>query len=472
MNSFTRLFLYAASAVAAVGLAASCEPENGGQEPVAGETFLLSNEQGAASQLSLDMSSAWEVVGESDWFSVQPASGEAGQVTLTVTATGVNQETAEREGTFNIDAGGALTEYYVIQDGVPGIDAVSSRTISGSAQTVALTFSTNLSGIEASSDASWLTVEGGIEYGEAAFLGDGRTASKCREAVLTLKAEANGTSPRSAVVTLSASGVTATVEIVQNGAVEVDYSRAFYRRTLIMKFTGTWCQNCPRMTEGIDNALKREPDRFVAVSLYNESGDLTLGNEADFRSMFQVSSFPDGWANYYGKLPGQTNPLTYALFDVADEAVEDLPSRTAIGGSATVEGGNINLHLDIASKQAGEYRLNVFVLEDKVMADQAGTSSGRAEHNHIARACLYGATGEAVTLEANTLWQDDRTFELPANVLDTRNVHIAVYLTYEGEYTGSVSSVLYNYNGGCGRIVDNAALIPVDGNLVEIGYEE
>ena len=148
--------------------------------------------------------------------------------------------------------------------------------------------------------------------------------------------------------------------------------------------------------------------------------------------------------------------------DLAVEAAEDLPANTMAAGSSRIEDGNIVVDLSIVSKQAGEYLVSVFVLEDGMVYEQLGGSSDYV-HNNVARAEMTPMWGEAVSLTANGLLERTFSIPVPESVLDTDNLHILVMLNREGSFTGSAQYAIY---GDYGYVMDNAVSIPVNGFAV------
>ncbi|HIZ85652.1 MAG TPA: Omp28-related outer membrane protein [Candidatus Coprenecus stercoravium] len=492
MKNIVRLIPFLALMLSA---SVACEENTPVVKPAEGTTVVLASGQDASSEINAEFEGPWKVSAEYNWFTVSPASGEAGPAVLTVTATAANTEARERTAAFKTNDGVTETTYYVVQEGAPAIEADTLKYVAAEGDTVTVSFGTNLD-VTAESDAEWLTVDDDILYGEPETLEDGRTVSKYRTASLTFVVEENEGGRRSAHITLAGGDdvkVTIRVEQVAAGEAlpepdpdpdpdpqppvsgDVDFSKDFLRRSLVMKFTGTWCPNCPAMSTAIDYALEDDPEHIVAMSLYNEQGASNGFQFPDvnyFVSLFSVPSYPDGAINYYGKIGnagGQINTAT-AIVLVAREAVSSLPSNTAIAGSASVSGGKVDVNLDIYSKDAGNYTLNVFLVENGIVAYQAGSGGGdNYEHNHVARQALTGTAGEKLSLGAESVHKFSKSFALPSSVIDEANLEIVAYLTYQGSFQTSVARVT---DVNTGLIVDNVTAIPVNGTEVPVSYEE
>ena len=147
--------------------------------------------------------------------------------------------------------------------------------------------------------------------------------------------------------------------------------------------------------------------------------------------------------------------MTTMFNGLAEEAVSDLPSNTVIGGVTRLEKDTVYADISIASKEAGLYALNAFLLEDGLVYPQTGGADDYV-HNNVIR------------MEANGTYVTQLKVPVPSSVENTDNLHVVVYTTYRGTFTGSVSNVLY---GNFGTVVDNVVNIPIN-TLVNYAYED
>ena len=250
------------------------------------------------------------------------------------------------------------------------------------------------------------------------------------------------------------------------GRLEADYGSEFLRRSVMMRFTATWCGNCPRMNVGLMDAIENDPRHILPLSVHvwQSEGGLNYDAGEDYADYFRIDGLPAGFMNNYAEIGGSypSAIVQEIINDLAVEAVEDLPANTMAAGTSRIENGNIVVDLSIASKQAGEYLVSVFVLEDGMVYGQLGGSSDYV-HNNVARAEMTPMWGEAVSLTANGLLERTFSIPVPESVLDTDNLHILVMLNREGSFTGSAQYAIY---GDYGYVMDNAVSIPVNGFAV------
>ena len=52
-----------------------------------------------------------------------------------------------------------------------------------------------------------------------------------------------------------------------------DEGKDFFRRSLVLDFTGTWCVNCPKMEAAIEETMEARPGRIIPVSVHCMSID-------------------------------------------------------------------------------------------------------------------------------------------------------------------------------------------------------
>ncbi|HIZ86681.1 MAG TPA: Omp28-related outer membrane protein [Candidatus Coprenecus pullistercoris] len=484
MKNLAKFFICLAASFGTAVLFSACEPDNGGgnDEPVQqGNTLFVPNEVNGTVTMDFESLSSWEVVNNNPWFSVSPMAGAtAGPATLTIVASSVNEELAERVGNFMINDGGAVTSYYVVQEGTSGFEVQASKTIGGHEQVLELPVTTNLEGISATSDVDWVEV-GEITYSDPTLLADGETESKLRTATISLNIQANPAEDnRNAVVTVTAGEMTQEVTLTQTEDIGVDFSKDFFRRSFVMKFTATSCGYCPTMTFAIDRAMD-QTGRIVPISIYgimSGADYFVYDYYKHYMNKFMVGGYPNAIVNNYASLGASSVQVTGSLIaQLASEAADTtvLKARTAIGGSATIEGDEIKLHLDIVSKEGGAYNLNIFVVEDGLIAKQSDYNGliddpNNCVHNHVVRSQATEVTGgDPIEIADYGITSVDRTIPLPEEYENAASLHLVVYLTYKGTFVGEVGVTYVTY---ANSIVDNVVDIPTNGATIGIEYED
>ena len=254
------------------------------------------------------------------------------------------------------------------------------------------------------------------------------------------------------------------------GELVADFTQEFYRRSLAVRFTATWCGYCPTMASSIDAAIEMVPGRLIPFTLHatDSQGGLAYSGTSNFAGLYQISGYPSGRVNGYAAVKNYQVSTGKEIFaGLATEAVSSLPSKTNIGGFVSVAGGQVDAMLSVAVKEAGTYKISAFVLEDGIQYQQDGAGSDYT-HNYVVRKEMTGIYGnEFSTSSANETKEFNFSIPVPSSVINAANLHVVVYVTYAGSYTGSVSYAEYvNY----GIVIDNVVDIKAN-DLCDFKYE-
>ena len=78
-------------------------------------------------------------------------------------------------------------------------------------------------------------------------------------------------------------------------AIEIaDEGKVFFRRSLVLDFTGTWCVNCPKMEAAIEETMEARPGRVIPVSVHCMSVDPMYVKPLsdDLSGRFGVTAYP------------------------------------------------------------------------------------------------------------------------------------------------------------------------------------
>lgn len=420
--------------------------------------------------MSIEATSDWTIENSSDWYGAAPLSGAAGRNEITVFTQSENPSSKERVHPFILKQAGQDTEYFVIQAVTKGIDIPTGGKACGiDGGELSVTLGGNVE-YTVESRTDWITVQPGVEYGVPELLEDQATYSEYVSSSFTLTLEKNGGELRTGEVVLLTDGQEYPLEIHQMGEMPVDYSRDFFRRSAIMKFTGTWCGNCPTMTEDLKKVMEANPDRIVLLNVYdvNSTGGLAFEKAEALESKYGISGYPTGVVNDIAKHVNNSAIDAQRLFsELVNEAITSYPARTSIGGFSNVSEGNIAVNLKIAAKKSDNYRICIFLLENGIQHRQEGVR-GDYLHNYVLRSELTELAGEELVIEGNTTGSFNMEVPMPDCVQDINNAYIVAFVTYAG--TPGTQEVKYAQYLNCGTIIDNVVEMPLDG-FVFFEYE-
>ena len=320
------------------------------------------------------------------------------------------------------------------------------------------------------STSDWITI-GDIKKDEGDLLADGKTRSRFITSVINITTTDNsssGAQDRTGKVVVSANGKDYEISVTQmGGSFDIDFTKAFRRKSLMIRFTATWCGYCPMMGEAVEEAVKMYPDHIVPMYIHasNSNGGMAYEKAEEFERLYKVSGYPTGAFNSmvtFGNQPSISDTKE-AIVNLAKEAVSELPSNTSIAGVASVLENEIILDLSLAAKTSGEYNLCAFLLEDGKVYKQS--NGGRDYvHDYITRKDFCGTSGSVISLTAQQIVQKTLSMTVPKSVEDLNNCHVVVYLTKnitkDETFTGHVKNMFYE---NFGSYVDNVCNIPING---------
>lgn len=447
---------------------ASCEQQgsDGLSNDFPDVTFILeSGQESSVYQDGFVFESAWTVEDVPEWCSIEPTGGDAGAVGLRLTANSRNADLKEREGSVRINIEGSGTvEMWVVQRGTEGVRFLQdSMYATGEGGEVSVNIEGNVAIAPESvvSDVDWAVLSE-VEYSDSAVLGDGRTKSLYYTGRMIFSLSTNE-EPDSREVVMSIGDQN--ISILQVGAFN-DWNRDFYRRSVMQRFTATWCGYCPAMGEAFDQTEEEIPGRYVPINMHPSNSDASLAwsETGYFEQLYSISGYPTAVVNGVACL---YNELTVAVIAkkmaaLAEEAVEDFPSATNIMAFSSLEDGVINLNVFVAMKEKNDYRINIVLLEDGIETSQSGYT-GTYRHEHIARGLLTDEGGDPVECDGSqSVTLLTYSYGLPSEAVDPGNLSLAVYITEPGSAEGYLPGVVYMDSG---LFADNAAILPVNGSV-------
>lgn len=455
-NTVLHVFFFLFTAMTCI---ASCsKPENNGPVPTTPQSsVILKNNAGDTISMPFTFENDWSITDVPEWVEVRPRSGTAGEYRLNFKSLLANESAIEREW----DGGNGI---YVIQRPSPGIYAKSPSQVSATGGTLDIEVRHSV-GFDVETQEDWLTASLELS-GEKVILGDGETESFSSKSVLTCTIEENTADPRTGKILFKSDGTTIyEIEISQEGEILPEWGKEFYRNSLFLRFTATWCSYCPWMEEALEDAKEMCPDRIVTLCSHpdNSEGGMAWEGTSILEEFYSVTSYPTGIMNDISRFKNQDVALTsLEVAGLAEEAKQSYPSSTCIAISSMVSDNTVNVTLKIASKRQGEYRLFVYVVEDGIVFKQSGTGMDNYVHNSVIRDILTSTDGDIVSFSGPETTSDVQlSAAVPESVLNIDNAYIVAYVTADGyPGAGNVDGVEYE---DFGRMVDNVSVCSING---------
>ena len=169
-----------------------------------------------------------------------------------------------------------------------------------------------------------------------------------------------------------------------------DEGKDFFRRSLVLDFTGTWCVNCPKMEAAIEESMAARPGRIVPVSVHCMAVDPMYVKPLsdNLVKQFSVKAYPSAVVDLDPESLITTQSPELLLSHV-DRLLEARGPAAGIRVESAVEGENYTLTAEVKAVRDGAYTLAVLVLEDGTVAAQTGGTKDYV-HNNILRSWTEG----------------------------------------------------------------------------------
>lgn len=189
------------------------------------------------------------------------------------------------------------------------------------------------------------------------------------------------------------------------------------RVVLLEDYTGQACVNCPEAHKEATVLHEEYHDNLIVVAIH--AGAQAIADPAglkqtegdEYADKYGVKTYPIGMVNRRDGLKD------YPSWGAAIYAEIQRATPLNISVEASVSNGKLSVNTDLLALEALEGKLQLWVLEDSIVAPQVSLSGAQPQyvHNHVFRGTINGTWGEDVSLtleEEKTMRHND--FELNA----------------------------------------------------------
>lgn len=428
-------------------------------KPSGGEPFSLTptsvelEADGGTFTVTVTCSTTYHINSEPDWVTDESVSGKVH--TFSVPA---NTSTEERSGVIVFcDDQGTCLPCTVKQKAAEtsSLDVnVTSLSFEAGAGTRTFTITSNQSWTVSSSQ-SWCQVS---------------PSSGSNNGAVIVSASANGSSDaRNATITVTVPGesLTKTISVSQAGASSqesFDWSQTFYHRSLMMRFTATWCGWCPRMNKSVHLAQEQNPRKIEALNLHGGGSDLVFFGTDVLMNQYGIGGFPTGILDGRRLIENYDMDYTASLIGrYLLETEQNYPVSSAMSYTSSWSGQNLSVDVALYLRYAANYKVTVVLLEDDIINQQSDNEEGYHSaytHERIARMALSNISGDAFSTSQNeTINHFNYSVKVPSSY-NKSNLKILVYV--QREFGSQI--VLQSGNYGS-YYVDNCASGVAGGSL-------
>lgn len=220
--------------------------------------------------------------------------------------------------------------------------------------------------------------------------------------------------------------------------------RDFFRRHLVLDFTGTWCVNCPHMTEALHHASQSDEfyDRVVEVAVHS----------IDEFEIAEGKALIDSWG--FNSLPrvvvdaDKSTEISAQDAEFIKQAMRKTKAYFAhpcgVKIDSSTEGDKLTIDAEVTITESGSYRIGALLLRDDVVAPQKNAPENYV-HSSILTASLSGSITSGVELGSGSLNAGDVvtksfTYEL-SKIADLDNTRIVIYVMTQHDGVNVVNNV-------------------------------
>lgn len=226
------------------------------------------------------------------------------------------------------------------------------------------------------------------------------------------------------------------------------------RIVLIEQHTGSWCQFCPDGSVRLKAILDANPD-IIGIAIHNDDAmDFPDGNTVAGNF---VSGFPSGTVDRVLFTGESEVGVNRTVWDSYSQLRKTVPSEVFIEADNVYDPNTrlltVNVSAQFLASLSGNYRVNVFIVEDSITGTGSGYNQSNAYngtaghpyyqagnpiqgyvHRHVARHFMGGAWGQAGVIPSTivplTPYNHTFTYTLPPTWNTSRIKLVAVVQKY------------------------------------------
>lgn len=253
------------------------------------------------------------------------------------------------------------------------------------------------------------------------------------------------------------------VEVVAEASVADGEAKHWAQKILGFQFTSTGCTYCPILSTSLKLAQENFEGRLAVVSFHQDFNNIqdpmSHSLTATYYKLLNRSGLPQFCPNLITDgefiVVNEYEKVVAAM----DRAESQYPATCGVAiESAMVEGGTraVEVRVKVTSNTPSAYRYQIFLVEDGIVATQAGVDRDEADsytHNNVVRGALFDSVygtnfAEGVKLQVG-VEQTSATHTI--NIPDGCDV----------EKMRVVVALFSSYDNGHSYIVNNCAECPV-----------
>ncbi len=212
----------------------------------------------------------------------------------------------------------------------------------------------------------------------------------------------------------------------------------FFRRNLVMKFTGTWCVNCPMMGDAIEEVEHNNPFRIVEIAMHSDD-ELSLSQTDMMMDEYGFDVLPVVVTDLDKGLVSMSKTASAVLEQIELSSAKN-PAVSAVKLSTSLEGQLLTINATVKVLQAGSYKLGVVVTADGYAYTQAGADASYRQ-NRVLKSIVTSLYGDSIgTLSAGEDITKNYTVAVPSDLPGECRVVAYVLNECDGAYLNNNST--------------------------------
>ena len=286
--------------------------------------------------------------------------------------------------------------------------------------------------------------------------------------IVTVNAN-TGSSARAGYILISAAdgSVVHRVSFIQSGFVIDDSEEwkelPFFRQSVIMRLTATWCNWCPYMGAAISRAQELYPGKIQHLALHGSDSDLEFAPSDVIIRHYGGGGFPTAVVDGRIKVSNNTDIEEAAanFVRICKETEETYGAATGMAIRSSVSGHKISVNVTGYFKEAGKYMISVFLVEDGIVNPQVNGGEFYV-HDNVARVALTDPLGDIFSVKDDLSVREFNYESTVSPKIKTGNLRVLAFIQRP---FGSMPILQTGDYGGF--FIDNCATAPV-GEMLKV----
>lgn len=228
----------------------------------------------------------------------------------------------------------------------------------------------------------------------------------------------------------------------------------FRKNVCLYRFTATWCQNCPSMTEGLDRVNDWTKDRLVELDMHGIGSTYALSDGSRYVADYLIDLFKTGgFPSCVYDLDVMSETRSYSeIEDLVFDRIADAPATCGIKASSLFADGNLSLQASLTTSTGGKYDLGYALLVD-------GLDGGPDAYENVYNRVVIALSGNYERFSSAAI---DLAKDQEAKIVDfTQKVEIPS----SAKVSDCSIAVFALKQNGNDVDIDNAVVFPLGGSV-------